>query len=219
MLRLASTPPPARRSLQVDIAGVLGIGTRVPARVIDVARGQAGARHLERPAILVEGVVLRSVTLGVRTSAMLYGPGDVLPGAGEEPEPFAATARALRPSRIAPLDPELVSRIASIPALADAVASGADGKLDRFMLQAVLVQLTSIRERLEVLLPQLSERWGTVTADGVMLPAFFSHTVLAALVGVRRPSLTTALGELAANGDMVRLEDRRWRITRELAGL
>jgi hypothetical protein len=78
------------------------------------------------------------------------------------------------------------------------------------MLQLAIGQLSTIEERLEVLIPRLADRWGVVTAHGVVLPAFFSHTLLSALVGVRRPSLTTALASLTDPSLLRRLPDRRW---------
>lgn len=221
---LVTRTRPHRATSVVDLAPVLGVGdgARLPAREIDVGRGMAGAQKLARlgaPSVVMEGVILRTVTLGVRTSAALYGVGDILPAAQAEPVPFTAATRALTPARLVAIDDRVTAAIAADPALADALAARVSRHNDLLALLSVLTQLVSIEERLHVLLPHLAERWGTVTSDGVVLPAFLSHTVLAALVGVRRPSLTTAIASLAENGLFNRLPDRRWLVAPELAGL
>jgi CRP/FNR family transcriptional regulator, cyclic AMP receptor protein len=205
----------------VDLREVLSlaVGPRVPVRTSPVPRGRAGADRFGGPMLLVEGAILRIVRLEHRTSAVLYGPGEVVPGAQDQDGRFTAAGRALVPSSVVSLGPANLAALAAAPDAVAEVVARVDRKLGELGVQAILTQLVSIRERLQLLLPQLSERWGTVTAEGVLLPAFLSHSVLAALVGVRRPSLTTALAELAATGHMARLDDRRWRISPALAGL
>jgi CRP/FNR family transcriptional regulator, cyclic AMP receptor protein len=44
---------------------------------------------------------------------------------------------------------------------------------------------------------ELADRWGTVRGDGTHVPLRLTHAVLADLVAARRPTVTTALGELA----------------------
>ena len=61
-------------------------------------------------------------------------------------------------------------------------------------------------------LAELAERWGVVTPEGVLLPGFLSHSVLAALTASRRPSLTTAMVRLTEAGHIRRLPDRRWAV-------
>jgi CRP-like cAMP-binding protein len=60
-----------------------------------------------------------------------------------------------------------------------------------------------------MLLWQLAGRWGRVTGEGVRLPLPLSHGTLAELVAARRPSVTTALGRLVAEG-VVRDERGGW---------
>jgi DNA-binding transcriptional MocR family regulator len=56
----------------------------------------------------------------------------------------------------------------------------------------------------------LAERWGRMTLDGVALPLTLSHRLLAQLIGARRPTVSTALGQLAARGEVVRLPGGSW---------
>ena len=57
---------------------------------------------------------------------------------------------------------------------------------------------TSIR--LEALFWHLADRWGKVTPKGVVVPLRLSHRLLGSLVGARRPTVTTALAQLADDG-------------------
>jgi hypothetical protein len=49
---------------------------------------------------------------------------------------------------------------------------------------------------------QSAGRWGRIVPAGVLLPFSFTHTVLAELVGARRATITTALGQLRARGEV-----------------
>jgi CRP/FNR family cyclic AMP-dependent transcriptional regulator len=50
---------------------------------------------------------------------------------------------------------------------------------------------------------------GACGRDWVTVPLPLTHALLAKLVGAARPSVTTALGRLAARSDLVR-SDGRW---------
>lgn len=209
----------------VDVGGALGLGRLlVSATLMQIPSGNGPATtarlsRLDHPAILLGGVLLRSVMLGRRESAALHGVGDLLAPAASEAEPFSVAVRALAPCRLAVLDQGTLAQAATDPAVLERLMERGARQSDMLRLQSVLVQLASIEDRLEILLPQLSDRWGTVNGDGVMLPAFFTHSVLAALIGARRPSLTTAMGEMVRTGRLRRLDDRRWLLTRQIAGL
>jgi DNA-binding GntR family transcriptional regulator len=47
-----------------------------------------------------------------------------------------------------------------------------------------------------------------------VLPEFLTHSVLAPLVGARRPSVTTSLKRLNASGAVRRAPDGRWIVAR-----
>jgi hypothetical protein len=52
-----------------------------------------------------------------------------------------------------------------------------------------------------------------MTPDGVALPMTLSHRLLGQLVGARRPTVSTALGELAREGELERRDDGTWLLT------
>ena len=200
----------------VDVAEVLGIERPGPtAPVLPMPHGRwippspAAAATGRAPLLIVEGALLHCVTVRGREGADLLGPGDLVPE-NDAAGPFSARHRVLLTGQVAVLDDQVMAVVATEPALAVALADTALRRAGALAAQVVLAQLVAIDDRLRVLLPSLAERWGRVTADGIVLPAFLSHTVLSALVGARRPSLTAAVARLVDDGTVRRLPDRRW---------
>ena len=64
--------------------------------------------------------------------------------------------------------------------------------------------------RLRALFWHLAERWGRVSGQGVIVPLALTHRILGQLVGARRPTVSTALAELAERGELVRRPDGSW---------
>ena len=60
-----------------------------------------------------------------------------------------------------------------------------------------IVHQARVDVRLHMLLWHLAARWGRVRSDGVVLPLRLTHSVLADLAAARRPTVTSALSELA----------------------
>jgi CRP/FNR family transcriptional regulator, cyclic AMP receptor protein len=63
---------------------------------------------------------------------------------------------------------------------------------------------------LKALFWHLAERWGRVSGDGVIVPLALTHRILGQLVGARRPTVSTALSELAEREELVRRPDGSW---------
>jgi Crp-like helix-turn-helix domain len=60
----------------------------------------------------------------------------------------------------------------------------------------------------------LAERWGRVSGNGVLVPLALTHRILGQLVGARRPTVSTALRELANREQLIRA---RLRASRRLS--
>jgi Crp-like helix-turn-helix domain len=56
----------------------------------------------------------------------------------------------------------------------------------------------------------MADRWGKVGTEGVHVPLKMSHRALGQLVGAQRPSVTTALRQLASEGRLSRSADGTW---------
>ena len=91
-----------------------------------------------------------------------------------------------------------------------ALLGAAGSRTQTVARQLVIAQWPSVDERLVATLQSLAERWGVMTPDGIVLPDFLTHSVLAPLVGARRPSVTTSLKRLNDTGAVRRRPDGRW---------
>jgi hypothetical protein len=56
----------------------------------------------------------------------------------------------------------------------------------------------------------MADRWGCVRADGVLVPLPVTHDVLAHLIGVQRPTVTSAIRRLSDAGLIHRQPDKTW---------
>jgi CRP-like cAMP-binding protein len=79
-------------------------------------------------------------------------------------------------------------------------------------MQAI-AHLTRVDDRLMALMWCLAERWGRVVPGGVLVSLRLPHRTLAGMIGARRPSVTTALGELSEQGVLLRPGRGRWILT------
>jgi CRP/FNR family transcriptional regulator, cyclic AMP receptor protein len=156
--------------------------------------------------VVVNGTLLRRVTAGHREGAELLGAGDVIQPS-QEPDP---QWRAITDATLAVLDLRVLAEAAAVPELIGALLAAVNSRTNTVARQLVVAQWPSVDERIVTTLDMLSERWGVVTPDGVVLPDFLTHSVLAPLVGARRPSVTTALKRLADGGRVRRRPDGRW---------
>jgi hypothetical protein len=58
-----------------------------------------------------------------------------------------------------------------------------------------------------------------VTSNGTVVPLNLSHRVIAQLVGARRPTVSTAMAELARSGAIQRLDSGGWLLVGEPVGV
>lgn len=161
--------------------------------------------------LVVSGFLVRRVGREGRSGAELLGGGDLLrPGQKLGPtasRPFEPSWRTVEPVELAVLDLAFARRVAPFPEVAVHL-------LDRAMLRArhlatelAIVGERRVERRLEMLFWLLADRWGVRTRDGVRVRVPLTHALLADLVAARRPSVSTALGNLAEAGTVVRAGD------------
>jgi CRP/FNR family transcriptional regulator, cyclic AMP receptor protein len=67
--------------------------------------------------------------------------------------------------------------------------------------------------------PTSAERWRHITAAGVELPLPLPHRIIAQMVGARRPTISSALTTLAADGKISRRADGGWILHGEPVGI
>ena len=152
--------------------------------------------------LILDGLVVRRVGVAGRFGAELLGEGDLMnPFHGNDMGtslPRTGRWRLLRPTRVAILDSEFTSRAARYPEVVSALVTRALRRSRHIATNMAIVQQPRIDLRLHMLFWELADRWGTVHQDGVHLRLQLTHLMLSDLVAARRPTVTKALGELAA---------------------
>lgn len=173
--------------------------------------------------LLVDGLLLRELEIAGTFSAELLGPGDIVRPHDLELErllPLRSSVAwsALTATRMALLEPRVVSAVAEWPEVTARLFGRAIGRSRALALGDAITNLTRVADRLLVLLWYLAQRWGKVTGEGVVVSLPLTHEILAKLTGARRPSVTTALGELGERALVTRRPDRSWLLCGDLAG-
>jgi CRP/FNR family cyclic AMP-dependent transcriptional regulator len=175
----------------------------------------AGPEHIGL--IVLDGVMTRELALADNVSAELLGPGDVVrPWQADSPErlvPFGVRWNVLQPARLAVLDRRFAVALARHPEVNAMLIDRLADRAQRLSVMQAISQLNGVDRRLLTLFWHLAERWGRVTPDGVAVLVSVPHRVVAQLVGARRPTVSTALSQLAARGELVRRPDGTWLLT------
>jgi CRP/FNR family cyclic AMP-dependent transcriptional regulator len=158
--------------------------------------------------LVVAGHLVRRVGLGGRFGAELLGPGDLLrpwqtlgPGASLAFEPHW---RAITAVELAVLDADFAARAAPFPAVAVQLVDRAMLRSRHLAVAMAIVHQPRVEDRLHRLLWQYADRWGRVGPGGTTLEVPLTHGLLAELCAARRPTVSTALGQLAAAGRVER---------------
>jgi hypothetical protein len=167
--------------------------------------------------LVLEGVIAREVLVTDTISTELLGPGDVVrPWRVQDVSALLQHSvrwNVLSRSRIALLDRRLGAELGRYPEVGATIIDRVNERALRLAVTQAISQLNRVDRRLLALFWHLAERWGRMTAGGVALPMTLSHRMLGQLVGARRPTVSTALGELAREGELVRRDDGTWLLT------
>jgi CRP/FNR family transcriptional regulator, cyclic AMP receptor protein len=154
--------------------------------------------------LVLDGLLIRRVGIDGRFGAELLGEGDLLrPWPGDRAEPSLARTtgwRVLQPTRLALLDRAAEYRFAAHPELIGALVERALERSRNLSVNMAIVHQARVMVRLHMLFWHLADRWGRVGPEGVILPLALTHAVLADLVAARRPTVTSAMTELARRG-------------------
>jgi CRP/FNR family transcriptional regulator, cyclic AMP receptor protein len=177
------------------------------ARTLDVRRGRWNQPAGQLPdgvgLLLLDGLLLRRVSVGHRSGAELLGPGDVV-GPWQEDAGAKlrrATAwRALQSTRLAVLDDLALQGLAQYPEIMRELLKRSVERSRRLAVNMAIVHRPRVDIRLQLLFWHLADRWGDVRTGHTILPLRLSHSVLADLIAAQRPTVTTALADLASRG-------------------
>ncbi len=189
---------------------------RLTVPVLDVSkRSLAITELLEQrgafAAIVVQGMLLDYLQIGAQPGLRLLGPGDLVTARpARQATPLGtATCRAAEATRLALLGNDVLLAVRRSPRLLVGLQAAAAEQMERMGTQLVICQLPRVEDRILAMLWLLADCFGRVTPAGTTLPLSLTHELLGTLVGARRPTVTLALGELAARGALVQ-QDRGW---------
>jgi CRP-like cAMP-binding protein len=186
---------------------------RLPVGPWDVSR-LAGASGDHLGLLILDGVLARELLVADQISVELLGPGDVV-------RPWQGTTRAtllpvealwsvLSTMTVAVLDRRFAAETTRYPEITATLFDRLGERSLRLATTQAISQLTRVDRRLKALFWHLAERWGRVAGDGVVVPLALTHRILGQLVGARRPTVSTALSELAEREELVRRADGSW---------
>jgi hypothetical protein len=204
---LADAVPPGRRELAVQEL------------VVDCLRVPTGPWEAPGPVdpdalglVVLEGLLIRNVDIDGRFGVELLGETDVLrPWQGSDAPMLTLGTEwlVLSPARMAWLDGRFARQFARYPELAARLFERVLRRSRCLATNMAIVHQPRVDTRLHLLLWHLAGRWGRVRRDGVFLPLKLTHAVLADLVAARRPTVTSALSDLARRG-LIRSTEDGW---------
>ncbi len=222
-----TVPVVAVLDVDPDLAGALDSEQVALARRFAIAEVRRLEPGVWRPAddvpeepgtlglLVIDGLLSRDVVLGGRRCTELVGQGDLL-----RPRDFNDGSLALVPSecewsvleraQIAVLGRRFAMVAGRWPELTSALLSRTLRRSRGLALQLAIDHERRVDLRILLMLWHLADRWGKVGPEGVILPLRLTHQALANLTGARRPSVTTALGQLASRGLLRRRPDGSW---------
>src|SRR6478735_631307 len=201
----------AERELRVRVS-TFGVGEWDGGRLAN-----ADPTHLGL--LIAEGVLAREVVLGDTVSTELLGPGDIIrPWHLEGPPellPVVVRWNALSGVRLGLIDRRVAVALGRFPEVSAVIVDRLSERAQRLATTQAISQLNRVDRRLLALFWHLAERWGRVSRDGIAVPLVLSHRLIGELIGARRPTVSTALAELARDGQLVRRDDGTWLLTGE----
>lgn len=166
--------------------------------------------------VIVDGLLARELSLQDRCMVEFLGHGDVLqPPVVTEPARFATPTRLTAVSDLVllVLGQPFVRAAARWPTLLTALQRRLERQRETLAIQGLIAQLATAEHRLLWMLWHLSDRWGYVTPEGIVLPWPLQHEILGRLIGARRPTVTIALRRLEEATAVRRREDGSWLLT------
>ena len=158
--------------------------------------------------------MIRTVRVSQLECSELLGPGDVIrPWDGDDGVAALESGtswRVVQDARVALLDDTFTRMACQWPAvLSELMERG----LRRSRSLAVLLAISQARRadvRLMALFWHLADRWGRVTADGIVVELDLTHSLLSRLTCLRRPTVSVTLKRLREAERLIGLSRSCW---------
>jgi CRP/FNR family cyclic AMP-dependent transcriptional regulator len=218
VINILEVEPSFAAALEPDAARAAQRGANAPARVLEPGPW-TGHLDLGSPAtdlglLIVDGFLGRLVRVGPQECTELLGSGDII-RPWDVPDDLAsvrsvASWTVFERATLALVDERFIGSMCHWPPVIAAIAQRMTDRARTLAFHLAVSHIIRVEQRLLILLWHLADRWGRVTPDGVLLTLPLTHQMLARIVGARRPTVTSALRELAAAGLVTRRDRRRW---------
>lgn len=188
------------------------------AQVLELPEGpwQVDPRQLDRSGfglLVLSGILCRRVVQSECYGAELIGPGDLMRPWDQVGEwssiPTESSWLVLQPTRLAVLDGGFARRAGPFPEIASELLRRGLLRSRYLVILVAIISQRRIDTRLTMLFWHLADRFGKLRGEWVEIPVPLTHATLAELVAARRPSVTTALSRLSAEGVLQR-SDKGW---------
>ena len=165
--------------------------------------------------LVLDGMLARRVTLGRFDCTELLGQGDLLrpwtfAGAASASVTSKVTWNVVEPVRLATLDRRFALAVGPWPEVSAALMDRIVQRSRWLAFQLAVCHVVRVDIRLLLMMWHFADRWGRMTREGARVRLPVTHSVLASVVGARRPSVTTALGRLQDAGLIERTHDGSW---------
>ena len=163
--------------------------------------------------LVIDGVVVREMTLGPHVSAQLCGPGDLLElrsARDQRSLPALATMSVPGTAVLALLDDRVLAASRRWPRLGGRLLAQAMGQIGDADAHQTISQLPRVEDRLLGLFWHLADRWGRVVPQSVRIDLPLTHETIGHLIGARRPTVTLGLGALRDAGLLRRQTGGAW---------
>jgi CRP/FNR family transcriptional regulator, cyclic AMP receptor protein len=163
--------------------------------------------------LVVHGSLVATTRVGTEGRMIeLLSEGDlVMPFAPPPAMPSSrTTVTATEKVLLAPLDRPFLRAAALWPELMVVVQRRLHEQQHRLSVHAAICRLPRVEQRLMGMMWHLADRFGTVSADGIILARPLNHRALAELVGAQRPTVSIALKGLQERGQLRRRRDGTW---------
>jgi RNA polymerase sigma-B factor len=175
------------------------------ARRLTLPRGRwRGPRETEGALglLVLNGAMLRTVSLDGKPRAELIGPGDLI----RPEEPRRSSWRVVQPVGLAVLDRSLCRW----PSIVDGLLRRSSDRAHALAVQFAITDLRRADDRLLQLFRALADRWGRRVPEGIEITMPMTHDMIAMLVGVHRPTVSSTLSRLQSAGRLRRPASDRW---------
>jgi CRP/FNR family transcriptional regulator, cyclic AMP receptor protein len=169
--------------------------------------------------LVLDGLLLHSVAFAGEPRSELAGAGDLIRPWEHDDDaasvPVESRWEIVHRARVAVLDVRFIALVCRWPQLMPAVIARATRRARWLTLQLAVARLRRVDDRLMLFFWHMADRWGRVRPDGVVVPLPVTHEVLSQLIGVQRPTVTSALRRLSDAGLIRRQPDKTWLLRSE----